>query len=50
MLSTVLCLLWANETYVNSTLNRINSHLTETELDTQEFQLIYLRINIICCL
>lgn len=40
MLSTVLCLLWATETYVNSTLNRVISHLAETELDLQESQLI----------
>lgn len=48
MLSTVLCLLWANETYVNSTLNRVISHLAETELDLQESQLI--SAYIICCL
>lgn len=33
MLSTVLCLLKANETNVNSTLNRVISHLAKTELD-----------------
>lgn len=48
MLSTVLCLLWATETYVNSTLNRVISHLAETELDLQESQLI--SAYIICCL
>lgn len=48
MLSIVLCLLWTNETYVNSTLNRVISHLAETELDLQESQLI--SAYIICCL